>query len=528
MTEDQYRQFMLENRENINELVNKRIRKQDETLFPRLKSGLLNCVKKCYFESISKSDNKKLTENQRKTIFNVIKLLVLSIKKRYYAFPDRSIIGVVQDHFFDKIIPRAIQLNLISESYKFLSLLFNVGENLGVLSQNFYEIIDLFLPLIASEPLDLASLIQVIVWAIGDLDRRQHALRILNAPKISPSILIILQFKSDTPSNAQYSSQKAKLIHDLLLSSLKNDYWRLPGFAIDKEDASIFLQDLQAPKSLIAESTWNDLNKKYAKKTIESLDKLTTIGSLGSYRGFKGHFETPPIILGMVDDGVLIVYTENGGVYYVTYCRNKTSVRSLGTFKAKSLCYSREMGLIGLNQKNEVYALSKGTMKISRIPRTTQSVLSTIFGRSFFILEPNSKLFYRISLINGKASVKRTRLKVLISSIAAISENNVLLVSKRRIKSKTEYHVNEFNFTTKKMKSLVSFNKSIWVATNENYIVFLEKDGKLHVMNRKTGITLDHKSKIQTAGLRSLVITDREIITSYDYTHRIYFHGPPI
>ena len=181
-------------------------------------------------------------------------------------------------------------------------------------------------------------------------------------------------------------------------------------------------------------------------------------------------------------------------------------------------------------KENKIRYLSRGLTKSIKLPKQSESILSTIGDKSFFLITLKNNYFHAITPNDDKYNITKSKLKIPVLSMAALNDEEVLLSSlvKSKSNSKQEYAMHVFNINNKKLNFLVSFKNPTWICANARYMMFLEKNGKIHVINNKTREQKDYKTKIQTNGLLSLAITDREIITSYDYTHKIFFHGPPI
>ncbi|MFX0100596.1 MAG: hypothetical protein ACFFCS_13560 [Candidatus Hodarchaeota archaeon] len=524
--DEKFKQFIVDNGKRINKIVNRVFLRVDNVLNKRLKNGFLNCLKPSFLQ-LSQSSGGVLDEKRESVFFIILQLLITAIKKRYYAFPDRNVISVVQDHFFDTIIPRLIELGLVDKNLELIATLFNAGEYLGKHSEPFYMTFDKFMELMINENIPARDLVQVIAYFVGDVKRREYALDLFEKGKVSPHILLKLLFDEDYQVKQGLVSKVTKEIHDLLLFALKNDIWRTSRDFLDDEDCSILLSSLKENKTIPADFS-SKFKVKYGPKSLLNTSTIATIGSFGRYAGFSGKFDTPVTVSGSPKPGTLILYTDNGKIYHVDYGANHTQVRTLSHLDCKSVEYSRDIGLIVEISDKSVYALRRAE-KISTLPKGYKPTLSTVGGNSIFTYtkKGDNKYVYRVKVLEDRVTrPKRDTVSFDIKSMLGIDEKTLIILRETRINKKKGYEVAKFEFPGK-ATPIATFNKRVELASNGEILAMLEQDGKLHVKDLQSDHFNIIETKMKYDGLKSFYVTKREIFITYNYTHKIYILGPP-
>ncbi|MEX2718817.1 MAG: hypothetical protein Q6353_000670 [Candidatus Sigynarchaeum springense] len=514
MVDDRFRKFVMDHRASINDMVAEHWQLIDEHVSQQLRLGFERCAEPC-FMSCPRPENEE-------TVLAIIKLMLLAIKKRYYAFPDKHVVAVDQEIFFEKIAPRLVGSGLLGNSLEPFVLLFNAGENLRELSRAFYEIMFQLVDIVACHLANLQSIIHVAAWLAGDAKRRAHALKILVEGRLPPEVLSLAAFKGKLALSAITARPVASQLHDIITSSLASDPWLSP--AIISEDptflklASIAIDGKSAVPGDVARS----LATRAASKAVKNARSVKFLGKAGSYEGFGGMFDSPPVVVGIPSEASLIARTASGRLFHVDYGGMGARIHVLGTTTCKTLAHARDIGLIGLDQDDSIVTLQDGHV-VGSITREFGNVLAAAGRRTAFFLDQGTGIAYKAR--NDAVSKIEIKDGIRIISIAVIDDDRLAIVTSD--KNQREWNLEEVS-TTGPAINLASLHGKSLVAACDGVLACLQSDGTILVLDSSGKTTTSVPSFIDPATVTSFHVTAREIITTHAFTHAIHFHGPPV
>ncbi len=523
MVDDRFRKFVMDHRASINDMVAQHWQLVDEHVNEQLRHGFDRCAEPCFLALPRPDDLKgKAKEKPEDAILAIIKLMLVAIKKRYYAFPDKHIVAVDQEILFEKIAPRLIGAGLLGESLEPLVLLFNAGENLRELSPAFYSTVTLLVDTIAMRPADLQPIIHVAAWLAGDAKRRCHALGILAAGRLPPEVLPIASFMGKLSRSAIQGRKIAAPLHDILASSLARDPWLSPALISEDPGFAKLADAAIEGKDAVPTDVARSLASRAAAKSMKGASSAKFLGKAGSYEGFGGMFDSPPVVVGTPAEASAIVRTTSGRLFHVDYGGTGARIQMIGTTTGRELIHARESGLIGLDQDGSVVALHDGRL-LGTIPRPAGRVIAAAGRRAAFFLDQGTGIAYKIG--DKKSSRFEIKDGDRVSSMAAIDDDRLAVVTSD--KGQHKWTLNEV-YTGGNMKAIAPLPGRCLVAACGSILACLQPDGTILVLDTADGTTSRMPTFIDPATATSFLVTAREVITTHAFTHAIHFHGPPV
>nr|MDO8111615.1 hypothetical protein [Candidatus Sigynarchaeota archaeon] len=354
-----FRQFVMEHRKLINDFIDKYFPLQDEAFDSKLRRGFERCVKPVY-ETMARQEETpgQLSTTQKENLILLVKLLVLAIKKRYYAFPDKGIVAVSQDLLFDRIASRAAAIGLLGTSFEVFWLLFNAGENLRELSTPFYAIMDDIIDVVQKTRANIQDTIHVSAWFAGDVKRREHAISVLRSGSFPAAVLVKLMFHEVPVDVLDCPPELIQEIRDLLLQFLINDHWFCPASLSSIEEYAKLANLLKEKKRNIPAQLKKALILRDENKHVAGSTSMGFLGKAGSYEGFGGYFDSPPVIAGYSPTGRLMVQTRSGKIFHVDYGGVGARIQFMGDFPCRRLLYTTGGHLVAFTSNNEIVSLS--------------------------------------------------------------------------------------------------------------------------------------------------------------------------
>jgi hypothetical protein len=279
-----------------------------------------------------------------------------------------------------------------------------------------------------------------------------------------------------------------------------------------------------AGKPGIPRDVEQSLASRAAAKALKKPGPIRFLGKAGRYEGFGGTFDSPPIVVGPTGEASLIARTASGRLFHVDYGGTGARIHVIGTTTCKELVHARDLGLIALDQDGSIVALQDGRF-LGTVPRPAGPVIAAGGLHAAFFLDLATKIVYEVA--GGGGAISRLDLKLTnpISSMAAIDDERLAIVSGDQ--ERQEWTLNEATISGEITKIATLSGKSL-VAACESVIACLQPDGKILIKDTVGGTTASVPSFIDPATATSFHVTPREVITTHAFTYGIHFHGPPV
>ncbi|MHA1683633.1 MAG: hypothetical protein ACTSUE_22025 [Promethearchaeota archaeon] len=520
---ESYKEFILRNREEINNIVSLLFIQQDNAVISKIKSAFDSSIKPCYQAYIKRSTG-NLSQKHQEFLIQILKNLITSIKKRYYGFPDRTVVAVSQERLFDEIVPKLISVGLLDNTLYPFIILYNAGENLNQISAAFYTLFEQLIEYLDGSSSNIEDLIQICAWASGDNKRRKISLQILDKQEQKANIFLRLQFGHDLKDHKSIPKEFLKECKKYITDFLAADHWIHPRFAFPASYAKKILVNLNNGEYDDATTKLKRLMNEKSSIELIKAKNIVTLNSAGKYLGFSGNFESPPKVAGIVETGNLIAYTSSGKLFHVNFSASGNQIRTLGRVSAKDITYSNEYGIVIVSGSNDIIKV-KDAVKIGSLPGSYQHVIGRICGKFIYYYSLAKKRIYRLDLTGDqdpKVNTAYIQLKQTILDLVAFKEN--LLIAILNSKTTNSYELIELKFGTSE-KIIKKLKNKVKLAVLDDKILIIAEDGRVTVLNEKYEEENQFPARIKLDGLTSLFVTSREAIVTYDFTHRIYFLG---
>lgn len=516
-----FREFMRSKREHYNPIIKKIFPVQDEILLPRLRDGFLNSMEPS-FDAMKARKGPDLDNNQEQRLDALIRLLLMAIKKRYYRFPERNIVSVNQDRLFDSILPNLMGSGMLDNSLDPFIHLFNAGENLGHLSTPFYEYIDLVLPLIIESPTTEKEFIQICAWAAGDIKRRDHALGLLEKLEKAGEFMWLIQ-GGQLSDLGNIPKDIMKKFKSVMVTILRSDIWR----SVQEPSEPGHVEELQ---QLAREKKWDEaiemltiMETRAQSRNLPQATSIVTLDGMGRYSGFYGQFDAPPKVVGLLGDHALVASTPTGKVFHVSFGGGSIQVRALGSLACKNVILMQEAGMGIVNPQNEIVMLRDGHV-IGELPKSYDTFVADSDGIFVYATQPGKKRVYYHD-IHGDTSGYITAPGPVIN-INSIDEATILVTMARNGTQQGQEVALFKDFSLE--RTILTESREFKIAANDGIIVTLAKDGILKTWDISTAPpSKGIPTTINLDGMTSFHATRRNLIITYNFTHRIYFLGEP-
>jgi len=514
VVDDRFRKFVMDHRTSINDMVAQHWQLVDEHVNQQLRHGFERCAEPCFLALPRPEDED--------AVLGVIKLMLLAIKKRYYAFPEKHVVAVDQEILFEKIAPQLAGAGVLGKSLEPLVFLFNAGENLRELSPAFYDIIHSLIDAIEAHPADLQAIIHVAAWLAGDAKRRAYALGILAGGRLPAEVLPMATFKGKLPHSLITGRPIASQLHDILTSSIASDPWLSPAIISEDPGFSKLASAALDGKSAVPGDVAQALATRTASKSMKSTNSVIFLGKAGTYEGFGGMFDSPPVVVATPAEASAIACTTSGRLFHVDYGGLGARIQVLGTTTCKALAHSGNTGLIGLDQDGSIVTMQDGRV-LGSIPGYARRVIVTGGKQAAFFLDQDTGI---VHMVKGKAI---SRFKITdgdrVASMAAMDGDRLAVVTND--KTQHEWMLGDVS-ASGNIKQIASLGGKSLVAACGSFLACLQPDGTILVVDTASGTISRVPSYMDPATVTSFHVTAREVITTHVFTHAIHFHGPPV
>lgn len=514
----------MERNDAINAMIFQHWLVVDEHVGKQLQIGFHRCLEPCFRALVTREATNRITrEWSEKAFLAITKLLLVAIKKRYYAFPDKHVIAVDQEKLFDLLLPRAIDTGLIDTSIEPVVLLFNAGENLREVSTPFYMAMVPLLDAMARHPGDLRDAIHVIAWLAGDAKRRQHAIGILSGHKLPPEVLLVTLFKGSIPKESLLDQSITKPISDALASALAGDPWLSPGIVSTDPGFGKLVDVARSGKKAIPRDVEQALAARAASKSMHKPSSIKFLGKTGRYEGFGGMLDSPPIVIGSNSEASVIARSLGGRLFQFYYGGTGIMMHAIGEGNFAELTCTRDRGLVGRLENGIIMALQDGKV-IGNIPRPARKLLVTGGRESAFFIDQAANMLHVANLSAGKLVTHDIRGNGTITSVSAIADGRLAAISiDNKQKTCTLCEIDAFG----EVKRIDGLPEGSLVAACQQAIACLQPDGTLRVLDLESGSWASVPTTIDPATTTSFFVTKRELVTTHVFTYAIHFHGPP-
>ncbi|MBN2150522.1 MAG: hypothetical protein JW839_03645 [Candidatus Lokiarchaeota archaeon] len=524
MFDERFHQFVMDHRDAINGMVTRLWPLVDEHLHGRLRRGFERCLQPCFAALSSRAGaGGRLRPDGERVMLAVTELLLLAIKKRYYAFPDKDVVAVDQEHLFDHVLPRAIEAGLLDDSARTLALLFNAGENLRELSARFYDTIGPLVGILAKHPDALEPSIHVSAWLAGDARRRSHAAGLLAAGQVPPELLPVAAFKGKVLATALSGRPIAADLHDVLARSLAGDPWLSPAVISEDPGFRALADAVASGAGSVPHGAREVLERRAAAKDLRAASAIKFLGKAGRYEGFGGAVDSPPRAIATTGEASLVAWTMGGRLLHVEYGGTGSRVHALGTAPCTAIARAERAGLLALDGRGGITSLQSGRLA-GKCHRPKGQVLAAGAVERVFFHDQSSKAICYVNPGDEPEVAGTIKIKRPLSAMAAIDDDRLAAVASD---GRGGWSLDELAFdgSTRQLSPLPGPSL---VAAHEGLVACIEPDGTLLAIDTTSGRAGRLATFIDPATTTSFLVTRREVITTHTFTHAIHFHGPPV
>ena len=522
-----FQHFVVANKHAINTFIKQQLPQIGEIIASRLRAGFENCVRPCFLAFLDRTFDSELPESLQGRMLDIIKIVVIAIKKRYYAFPDPAVIAVSQDVLFDRVLPRAARNGMLDASIEPAILLFNAGEHLREIATPFYEIVEKIADIIVNASVDIQAAIQIAAWLAGDVQRRDISIQLLETGTIPPELLVIAFFQPSISRAVKLSSSLARDMHDLFLQIAAHDRWFPPAANyLDMEYTRLASLLWEDGLTAIPGNVKEPLLARDEQKNLLRASEYIFLGKAGRYEGFGGDFDTPPVIAGMPWPGSIIVATRSGKIFRIDYGGPGMRIRGVGAVSCKKLACTRDGQLVAIMQNDRVMNIET-MLELTSFPAIKSvpgdSLLATAGHQVIYIGKKQDPCIYRGSVNLKQAAPDKIELGSPVHAMAAIDDERIAIITGPCVDKTWALQVITSDGTTEYKEK---FTKPALVAACDTHVACLQHDGFLLIIELAKNETRLIETRIDPENVTSLCITPREIITTHASTHSVYFHGP--
>ncbi len=493
---DAFKAFLKQNKDTINRLVNATFPLMDDATSVRVKRGLDLAMEPCFEAFLSARNVERITDTDAGLLLEVFRLLVISIKKRYYAFPDKHVISVDHDGLFNTVLPAAIRHGLVDTNIDLAVALFNAGENLGEPSARFYQVV---LRMVHAFPNDAPArndLIHVLAWLAGDMMRKDKAIHILRSNATVKKALVSLVAGKSANGSLQRGGLEGMSMVDSLIDTIAIDTWLDPLSVEWESFGAGGFQDVSIPAST----------------------GVARIGTAGGYEGFDGPFDTPPRIAGMITEGMLVAYTGSGKVFHVAYGATGTQARVIGLHPGARLLYSSGCGLIAIEKASRALNLKTGKVIHSLDKANHYKHVSLAGDTLFFTVAGEKHVGWVGANGTGKEAPGGIEWSKDIDLLAGIDSGRALITCGDTI--------HEVRLPGK--ATLIGKHRDIeWMASSNDHALCTCSTGIACLIDLEKRAIKDLGGTIDAEGITSVALNRREIAITRAFTHAIQFYGTP-
>ncbi|HME50830.1 MAG TPA: hypothetical protein VKM55_01305 [Candidatus Lokiarchaeia archaeon] len=525
-----FQQFVMANKIAINSFIKQQLPQIGENIAARLQGAFNNSVRPCFHAFYERSGaDSELPELLQRRMLEIIKLVVIAIKKRYYAFPDPDVIAVSQDILFDRVLPCAAKNGMLDASIDPAILMFNAGEHLREIAPLFYEIMEKIADIIVNESVDIHAAIQIAAWLAGDVQRRDVAIQLLEAGTIPPELLVTAYFQPSISRAVNLSSSLAKDMHELFLQIAAHDRWIPPAANfLDMDYASLASLLWEDGLDAVPEHIKETLLARDEQKNLLRASEYIVLGKAGKYEGFGGDFDTPPVIVGMPWPGSIIVATNSGKIFRIDYGGPGMRIRGVGAVTCKKLACTRDGQLVAIMQNDRVLNIET-TLELGSIPAIKSipgdSILATAGYQVIYIGKKQDSCIYRGN-VNFKQDVPdKIEIGSPVNTMAAIDDERIAVITGPSDDKTWTLQIIAGDGSAEFKEK---FTKPALIAACDTHVACLQHDGFMLIIElaKNKNETRLVETRIDPENVTSMCITPREIITTHASTHAVYFHGP--
>ncbi|MHA1733577.1 MAG: hypothetical protein ACTSU5_16640 [Promethearchaeota archaeon] len=290
----EYRTFLEERRESINQRVNDARRRYRGSLDLDIVYGGFTRAFLNLFSANLRRKGEVPSDKFDEAFDVLLDLFLLAVSRKYYTGSPSAIKLPNMTPLFDEVFPRLLPL-ILEDPVRVPAIIFNASEHIPSKAGELFELLLNIEELLSSD--NLKSLIGVIFWILGEPRCREESLHFIGTldPTVASKIVSALFARGVAPGEVEQW-----VIFASRFPLADPCEWELGVGATDVPDAS------ENPRSL-----------------------FNSTMQFGAFSGFPGgSYPLPPRIAGVVDDEYLVLHAGGGSIHF-------TMVDGLGLWEYK-------------------------------------------------------------------------------------------------------------------------------------------------------------------------------------------------